>query len=62
MTEMNKTETERVVDPICGMTIDPTTAVGKYKQDGANYYFCSKACLQKFVSSPEEKSGGCCSM
>ena len=39
---------EKVVDPICGMTISPETAAGEYKYEGKTYYFCSKGCLEKF--------------
>lgn len=55
------TTNAEVIDPVCGMSVDPVTAAGSYNQDGTNYYFCSKACLQKFIASPEDKSSGCCS-
>jgi Cu+-exporting ATPase len=41
---------ETAIDPICGMTVDPTTAAGSYFHDGTTYYFCSKGCLQKFIA------------
>ena len=44
---------EKVVDPICGMTISPETAAGEYKHDGKTYYFCSKGCLEKFKAQNE---------
>jgi Cu+-exporting ATPase len=51
-------------DPICGMTVDETTALHA-KRDGKMFYFCSDHCRQKFLSTPagstpEGKSGGCC--
>ena len=51
-------------DPICGMTVDESTAF-KAERDGKTYYFCSDRCLQKFLSiaagaRSEKKSGGCC--
>jgi Cu+-exporting ATPase len=51
-------------DPICGMTVDETTAIHA-ERDGKTFYFCSDHCRQKFMSisasaKPEGKSGGCC--
>jgi Cu+-exporting ATPase len=51
-------------DPICGMTVDGTTAIHA-ERDGKTFYFCSDHCRQKFLSTPagakpEGKSGGCC--
>jgi P-type Cu+ transporter len=42
----------KVVDPVCGMTIDPSTASGKYDHAGKTYYFCSPGCLAKFKGNP----------
>ncbi len=49
-------------DPICGMTVDPTTALHA-DHEGETFYFCSEQCRQKFLTTPEEanpdgKSGG----
>ena len=51
-------------DPICGMTVDPKTALHA-ERDGKQVYFCSEHCRQKFLAAPagtkpEGKSGGCC--
>ena len=51
-------------DPICGMTVDPATALHA-ERDGKTFYFCSDSCKQKFMSTPagakpKGKSGGCC--
>jgi Cu+-exporting ATPase len=43
-----------VVDPVCGMTIDPTDAVGQVDFKGQTYYFCSDVCLERFRSNPDE--------
>jgi len=40
-------------DPVCGMNVDPISASGKFEYKGVTYYFCSKACLEKFVKDPE---------
>lgn len=52
-------------DPICGMTVDESTALHS-QRDGKTFYFCSNNCLQKFLATPVgakpkgKFSGGCC--
>jgi P-type Cu+ transporter len=43
-----------VVDPVCGMTIDPSDAVGQFDYKGQTYYFCAKSCLEQFRENPEQ--------
>lgn len=40
-------------DPVCGMTVDETTAF-RTERDGKMFYFCSDHCLQKFLSKCAE--------
>jgi uncharacterized membrane protein YraQ (UPF0718 family)/YHS domain-containing protein len=35
-------------DPICGMSVDPSTAI-KVSKDGKEYFFCSLHCKDKFL-------------
>ena len=42
-----------VIDPVCGMTIDPADAVGSSSYNGETYHFCARACETKFNVSPE---------
>jgi YHS domain-containing protein len=49
-----KEETTPQVDPVCGMTVDPKTAEGKYAYKGKMYYFCSKDDQQEFAKSPDK--------
>jgi len=42
------------IDPVCGMTVEPATASGKYEYNGQTYYFCSTHCLEKFRTEPEK--------
>lgn len=55
---------EILVDPVCGMTVDPARAAGVSERDGARYYFCSTGCKTKFdASSPVTEVQGqasCC--
>ena len=39
------------VDPVCGMTVDRSSAVAATFQ-GKTYYFCSDSCRRKFEASP----------
>lgn len=42
-----------VLDPVCGMKVDPRTAAHHYELNGTPYYFCSAGCQQKFKSNPD---------
>ena len=48
--------TTMAIDPICGMTVDESTA-RRAERDGQAYYFCCESCRQKFlagkVASPQ---------
>jgi Cu+-exporting ATPase len=43
-----------VVDPVCGMTIDPADAAATREYDGKTYYFCMEACAGSFEANPEK--------
>jgi Cu+-exporting ATPase len=45
--------TDGVLDPVCGMTIDPATAAGHYDYRGQRFYFCHPSCLERFKADPE---------
>ena len=51
-TAVVKDNSERVVDPVCGMKILPGKAVGSQEYEGRSYYFCSQSCVQKFKADP----------
>jgi Cu+-exporting ATPase len=42
------------VDPVCGMTVDPSHAAGSHAYLGNTYYFCSNSCHAKFKAHPEQ--------
>ena len=46
--------TSAVIDPVCGMTIDPRQAAGSHEHKGKSYYFCSRSCLEQFKANPEK--------
>ena len=46
-----------VIDPVCGMTVDPETARAKglhSSLNGADYFFCGKGCKLEFDDDPEQ--------
>jgi P-type Cu+ transporter len=49
---------ERVTDPVCGMTIDPTSAAAHTEHEGTTYYFCSAACHDKFTANAGNYAAG----
>ncbi|HEU4353865.1 MAG TPA: heavy metal translocating P-type ATPase [Burkholderiales bacterium] len=42
------------IDPVCGMTVEPTKAAGHLDYKGNTYHFCSKHCVQAFSADPEK--------
>jgi YHS domain-containing protein len=44
----------QVVDPVCGMKVDPKTATAKSVYAGKSYYFCSKEDKATFDDDPEK--------
>ncbi|HVL13210.1 MAG TPA: YHS domain-containing protein, partial [Gemmata sp.] len=48
---------EPVIDPVCGMTVDPATAAGSYEHAGTTYHFCSRHCVDKFRADPARYLG-----
>jgi Cu+-exporting ATPase len=51
-----------IIDPVCKMTIKEVDAAGTSSHGETIYYFCSKACKDKFDENPEafigEESSG----
>jgi P-type Cu+ transporter len=43
-----------VIDPVCGMKVDPDKAVGSSAYEGQKYYFCSRGCETKFDADPKK--------
>ncbi|WP_412771766.1 heavy metal translocating P-type ATPase [Nitrobacter sp.] len=43
----------KVLDPVCGMSVDPQTSKHRFDHHGATYHFCSAGCRTKFAASPQ---------
>ncbi len=41
-------------DPVCGMSIDESSAAAKTQYKGTTYYFCAHGCLRAFLKEPEK--------
>ena len=42
----------KVIDPVCGMSVDPAKAASQSEFEGQTYFFCSKSCKAKFDAAP----------
>ncbi|MGH6960739.1 MAG: heavy metal-binding domain-containing protein, partial [Dongiaceae bacterium] len=47
----------RVVDPVCGMTVDPAKTPHRAEHDGRPWFFCSAGCRGKFLADPARYDG-----
>jgi Cu+-exporting ATPase len=46
-----------VIDPVCGMTVDPAKTAHHAEHAGHAYHFCSAGCRTKFVANPDAYLG-----
>ena len=44
---------EKVLDVVCGMTVDPVTAKQHFSYKGQEYFFCGARCRERFSVDPE---------
>ena len=51
--EQEITMTESATDPVCGMSVDPTSASTSAEYSGRAYYFCSTHCADQFRAEPD---------
>ena len=45
---------EAVLDPVCGMKVDPAKAAAVVEHEGVSYFFCGKGCAAKFQADPQK--------
>lgn len=41
-------------DPVCGMSVDPSTARHSAEHNGQTYYFCAPGCKRAFEADAEK--------
>ena len=49
---------ETVIDPVCGMSVDPATAAAHTSFEDKTYFFCCTQCLKKFEADPRKYLAG----
>jgi Cu+-exporting ATPase len=43
---------DTVLDPVCGMSVDPATSKHRFDHRGQTFHFCSAGCRTKFAADP----------
>jgi Cu+-exporting ATPase len=43
---------ESAIDPVCGMSVDTSSAKHTFDHNGVRYYFCCRSCRDKFAANP----------
>src|SRR5438105_11470490 len=43
---------QAVLDPVCGMRVDPATSKHRFDHQGESFHFCSAGCRTKFAADP----------
>jgi YHS domain-containing protein len=56
MTTKTKRVDIRLMDPQCGKSVDPKTAI-RLHREGKTYFFCSKSCKARFEADPPGDAG-----
>lgn len=51
---MDTSKYNAVVDPVCGMTVEPENAAATRSHEGHTYYFCSTYCADEFDTKPAQ--------
>jgi YHS domain-containing protein len=46
-----------MVDPVCGMSVEPPTAAAAWEHAGQTYLFCSLSCFERFRDDPDRYLG-----
>ncbi len=46
-----------VIDPVCGMTVDPNAGKPHVDYQGQTYHFCCNGCRTKFLADPQKYLG-----
>jgi YHS domain-containing protein len=53
MMSANRPERAKVVDPVCGMTVDPTKAAAHRVCGSTDFWFCNVGCAEQFDKDPD---------
>ncbi|WP_283806937.1 heavy metal translocating P-type ATPase [Bradyrhizobium sp. ORS 285] len=47
----------KVIDPVCGMSVDPATSKHRFDHHGQTFHFCSAGCRTKFAADSDKYLG-----
>lgn len=53
MTPRHEPTPAEEIDPVYGMTLNPSDAAGSTVHEGRTYYFCATGCKTKFDQNPD---------
>lgn len=53
-TETSKILKTSVVDPVCGMEVEPSRTNLLATHEGCTYYFCAEGCRKAFEANPKK--------
>ncbi len=48
------TKTNTVIDPVCGMAVNPKLTEVVTTLEGQEYYFCAESCRKAFIEDPQK--------
>jgi Cu+-exporting ATPase len=54
MPPAERTDGGLATDPVCGMKVDPGTALHHHDHAGTTYHFCGNRCREKFAAAPAQ--------
>jgi P-type Cu+ transporter len=55
LVEVGAVDAGRVVDPVCGMEVDPANAAATATVDGTTHHFCSTGCRDHFLADRDRR-------
>jgi Cu+-exporting ATPase len=44
-----------MLDPVCGMAVNPETSKHRFEYNGETFHFCSAGCRSRFAADPERQ-------
>ncbi len=56
--ELSLIPSPTVIDPVCGMSVDPESSKPSFSYQGKSYHFCSAGCLSRFQQEPGKYLAG----
>jgi Cu+-exporting ATPase len=57
-TMTSKAHVAEMIDPVCGMTVEPGAGKPSLKYQGVEYHFCCTSCRTKFSANPQHYLAG----